>query len=123
MKSELGQAAEKADKLTTALRLKGYEAYQFHDHQASIVTVGSFDSVGTPRADGRIEINPEIHKIMKTFGAESTTLPGQTIPVTPLKTLIGIPFDIQPTPVQVPKRSISMALRRGRGVERGEREH
>ena len=43
MKSELGQAAEKADKLTTALRLKGYDAYQFHDHQASIVTVGSFD--------------------------------------------------------------------------------
>ena len=112
MKSELGQAAEKADKLTTALRLKGYEAYQFHDHQASIVTVGSFDSVGTPRSDGRIEINPEIHKIMKTFGAEPTTLPGQTVPVTPLKTLIGIPFDIQPRPVQVPKRSISMALRR-----------
>ena len=111
LKSELCQAAEKADKLTTALRLKGYEAYQFHDHQASIVTVGSFDSVGTPRPDGRIEINPEIHKIMKTFGAESTTLPGQTVPVTPLKTLIGIPFDIQPTPVLVPKRSISMALR------------
>lgn len=111
MKSELGKAAEKADKLTTALRLKGYDAYQFHDHQASIVTVGSFDSVGTPRTDGRIEINPEIYKIMKTFGAESTTLPGQTTPVTPLKTLIGIPFDIQPTPVMVPKRSISTALR------------
>jgi hypothetical protein len=113
MKSELGLAAEKADKLAQALRMKGYDAYQFHDHNASIVTVGSFDSVGTPRADGKIEINPEIHKIMKTFGAEATTLPGQSVPVTPLKTLVGIPFDIQPIPVQVPKRSFSMAFRSG----------
>jgi hypothetical protein len=113
MQSELGKAAEKADKLTNALRMKGYDAYQFHDHNASIVTIGSFDSVGTPRADGRIEINPEVHKIMKTFGAEATTLPGQSVPVTPLKTLVGIPFDIQPIPVQVPKRSFSMAFRGG----------
>jgi hypothetical protein len=91
--------------------MKGYEAYEFHDRYASIVTVGSFNSVGTPRPDGKTEINPEIYKIMKTFGAESVTLPGQTTAVTPLKTLVGIPFDIQPIPVQVPKRSISTALR------------
>ena len=48
---------------------------------------------------------------MKTFGAQSLTLPGQATPVTPLKSLVGIPFDIQPIPVQVPKRSISTALR------------
>lgn len=112
MKSELDQAAEKAHCLAKALRLKGYDAYEFHDRYASIVTVGSFKSVGRPRSDGRIEINPEIHKIMKTFGAESKTLPGQTTPITPLKTLVGIPFDIQPRPVEVPKRSISMAMRR-----------
>lgn len=110
MKSELGKAAEKADKLARALRMKGYEAYQFHDRHASIVTVGSFDSVGTPRPDGKTEINPEIHKIMKAFAAETTTLPGQNTPVTPLKTFVGIPFDIQPIPVQVPKRSISTAM-------------
>jgi hypothetical protein len=111
MKGELAKAAEKADKLTKALRVKGYEAYQFHDHYASIVTVGSFDSVGTPRADGKTEINPEIHKIMNTFGAKPTTLPGQTTPVTPLRTLVGIPFDIQSIPVEVPKRSFSTAMR------------
>ncbi len=111
MQSELAQAAQKADALTQALRMKGYEAYQFHDRYASIVTVGSFLSVGSPRADGRTEINPEIHKIMKAFGAQETTLPGQAAPVTPLKTLIGIPFDIQPIPVQVPKRPMSLALR------------
>jgi hypothetical protein len=114
MKSSLAEAADKANRLAAALRIKGYEAYEFHDRNASIVTVGSFDSVGTPRPDGRTEINPEIHKIMKTFGAESTTLPGQTTPVTPVKKLAGIPLDIQPIPVQVPKRSISMALRGGR---------
>jgi len=111
MKSELADAADKAHRLAKALRMKGYEAYEFHDRFASIVTVGSFSSAGTPRTDGRIEINPEIHKIMKTYGAESVTLPGQTTPVTPLKSLVGIPFDIQPIPVQVPKRSISVALR------------
>jgi hypothetical protein len=118
MESELGKAAEKADKRVHSLRMKGYEAYQFHDRYASIVTVGSFNSVGMPRSDGRTEINPEIHQIMKRFGAETTTLPGQETPVTPLKTLVGIPFDIQPIPVEVPKRSISVALR---GDERGER--
>lgn len=112
MKSELEEAAEKAHCLAKALRMKGYEAYEFHDRYASIVTVGSFNSTGTPQPNGQIEINPEIHKIMKAFGAGSTTLPGQTTPVTPLKTLVGIPFDIQPIPVQVPKRSISMAMRR-----------
>jgi hypothetical protein len=111
MKSELDEAADKAHRLAKALRMKGYEAYEFHDRYASIVTVGSFNSTGLPRSDGRIEINPEIHRIMKTFGAEPTTLPGQTTPVTPLKTLAGIPFDIQSIPVQVPKRSISMAMR------------
>ncbi len=111
MKSELADAADKAHRLAKALRMKGYKAYEFHDRFASIVTVGSFNSAGTPRSDGRIEINPEIHTIMKTFGAESVTLPGQTTPVTPLKSLVGIPFDIQPIPVQVPKRSISVALR------------
>ena len=70
MESELAQAAKKADTLTRALRMKGYEAYQFHDRYASIVTVGGFDSVGTPRPDGQTEINPEIHKIMTTFGAD-----------------------------------------------------
>ncbi len=111
LKSELAEAADKAHRLAKALRMKGYEAYEFHDRYASIVTVGSFNSVGTPRPDGKIEINPQIHKIMETFGAQATTLPGQTAPVTPLKTLVGIPFDIQPIPVEVPKRSISVALR------------
>ena len=111
IKNGLAAAADKAHRLAVALRMKHYEAYEFHDRYASIVTVGSFNSVGMPRADGRIEINPSIHKIMKTFKAEPKTLPGQTTSITPLKTCVGIPFDIQPIPVEVPKRSISTAMR------------
>jgi hypothetical protein len=110
--SDLADAAMKAHQLTEALRMKGYEAYEFHDRKASIVTVGSFDSVGTPRPDGRIEINPKIHAIMKTFGSEPLNLPGQTVPVTPLKSLAGINFDIQPIPVLAPKNTLSAALSR-----------
>jgi len=103
MKSHLVEAAEKAHKLTQALRQKGYEAYEFHDRYASIVAVGSFDSAGTPRPDGKIEINPQLHAIMKTFGADSGPVPGSVN----RKELVGIPFDLQPIPVEVPKRSIA----------------
>jgi len=113
VKSKLAEAAMKAHQLTEALRVKGWEAFEFHDRQASIVTVGSFDSVGAPRADGRIEINPKIHTIMQTFGADRTNMPGLTSGATAVKSLVGIPFDIQPMPVQVPKRSISREMAGG----------
>jgi len=111
--SELAKAAMQAHKLTEALRLKGWEAYEFHDRYASIVTVGAFDNVGSPRRDGKIEINPQIHRIMQTFGAEQTTLPGQTAASTKVKSVVGIPLDVQPIPVEVPKRAISRELARG----------
>ena len=110
VKSALADAALKAHLLTEALRKKGWEAYEFHDRYASIVTVGSFQSIGMPRADGRIEINPGIHAIMETFGAQQVTLPGQPHGATSLKTLIDIPFDVQAIPVHVPKRSIGREL-------------
>ena len=66
-----------AHKLTLALRKKGYEAYEFHDRFSSIVTVGSFDSTGTPRADGKTEINPAAYKIMCAFRPETQNNLGQ----------------------------------------------
>jgi hypothetical protein len=104
----LAQAGEKALKLAEALRDKHYEAYVLHDRYASIVTVGSFSSVGTPRADGRIEINPQIHDVMQRFSA--TPAPGANGAMIP-KTLLGISFDIQAMPVEVPRRSISADYR------------
>jgi hypothetical protein len=113
MDVNLAKADEKADRLTKALRAKGYEAYQFRDCSASIVTIGSFNSVGTPMDDGRIEINPDIHKIMNLCKAQPITLPGQAASGnTKLATLAGIPFDVQPMPVEVPKRSLSVAMRK-----------
>jgi len=106
-KSYLEEAAKSAHLLTETLRKKGYEAYEFHDRSSSIVTVGSFDSVGTRRPDGKIEINPAIHKIMRTFGAETKVEPGKPPQVGQSKKLAGIPFDMQPTPVEVPRRMIS----------------
>jgi hypothetical protein len=113
--SSLDKAALAAHKLTEALRMKGYEAYEFHDRYASIVTVGSFDTVGTPRPDGKIELNPQIHAIMELFKAEPATTPGAGPKV---KTLAGIPFDPQPIPVEVPRRSFSADYRREPGPRR-----
>lgn len=104
LKSGLVEAGEKAEKLVEALRQKGYEAYVFHDRYASLVTVGSFDSVGTSLPDGRIELDPRIHAIMKTFGPEPAAGAGAALKP---KTVLDIPLDLQPIPVQVPKRSIS----------------
>lgn len=107
-KSELADAEVKAHQLCEALRSKGYEAYEFHDRYSSVVTVGSFDWVGTPRQDGKIEINPQVHAIMETFGANKTLGPGQSLQsVGQPKQIAGIPFDKQPLPVQVPRRAIS----------------
>jgi hypothetical protein len=108
MSSRLERAALQAHNLTAALRAKGYEAYEFHDEGESVVTVGSFETVGSPRADGKIEINPEMHKIIKQFGAVITNDPKTGKPTPgPSQTLAGIPFDVQPVPVAVPKRSIA----------------
>jgi hypothetical protein len=106
-KQGLAAAAEKAHDLTVALREKGYDAYEFHDINASLVTVGSFNSVGTPRPDGKIEINPAMDRVIEFFRAGS--VPGAPGAISP-KCLIGIYFDAQPIPVEVPRRSIGSRL-------------
>ncbi|MEX2186404.1 MAG: hypothetical protein WD875_06410 [Pirellulales bacterium] len=126
----LVNAAEKAHTVCMSLREKGYEAYEFHDRGMSIVTVGSFDSVGTPfrksvdtpyRKEEKTmtELDPKIHKIMQTFAATDQQLPGNlrygtdiTRPVLGRrpKSLDGITLDSQPLPVTVPKRSFSSSF-------------
>lgn len=66
-KSLLGEAADRAWELCTALRRakslgypEEFEAYVYHDHYSSIVTVGAFDTRDDPR----------ITEIQKTFGAK-----------------------------------------------------
>ncbi|MFN3151859.1 hypothetical protein [Bremerella sp.] len=107
--TRLAVAAEKAEKLAGALRKQGVEAYTFHDRSESIVTVGSFETVGTPRRDGKIEINPQVKRIMDGYkgGTGTATIEGGTAPSYKPKSLNGIVFDVQPLPVEVPKVSIA----------------
>jgi hypothetical protein len=105
--NKLEIAADKAHRLTVILRQRGVEAYEFHDRIESIVTVGSFDSYGEPRQDGKIEINPVIHQIMQMYGAKRQALPGQTSLGLQPRSINGISFEVQPIIVVVPRRSIA----------------
>ena len=107
--AKIDEAALNASKLCTALREKGVEAYEFHDRTESIVTVGSFEDVGQPRVDGKTEINPGIHRILKQYGPIKKPKPGTNLEEVYSRTLNGIPFDPQPMPVEVPKQSIAAA--------------
>jgi hypothetical protein len=108
-RSRIDEAADKAYRLCEALRKQGYEAYQFHDRTESIVTVGSFNSVGAERQDGKTEINPAVYDIMKRLGPQEARLPGQaTLGLAP-RVVAGIPLDSQPLPVEVPRESIAAA--------------
>jgi hypothetical protein len=104
--SKLEIAADNAHRLTEALRKRGVEAYEFHDRFESIVTVGSFDAVGTKLPDGRLDLSPEVYKIMQTYGAERSTLPQQGQALQP-RSLDGIRFDVQPLPVKVPRKGLA----------------
>jgi hypothetical protein len=113
MRSRLEEAATKANKLAKLLRSQGVEAYEFHDRHESIVCIGNFDTVGSPREDGKIEINPSVHKIMKDYGAQQLPLPGQANLGLQPRQLKGINFDVQPMPVEVPRVSVAANLSRG----------
>jgi len=115
---KLAEAAIKAHELTVALRRRGVEAYEFHDRYESIVTVGSFESYGTPRPDGKTEIHPAIHQIMQSYRARRHQLPGKPSPELVLESLNGIPFDVQPMPVKVPRTSIATAYAPRNGLFR-----
>ncbi len=110
MTSRLEEAADKANKLTQALRKQGVEAYEFHDRHESYVTVGSFDWVGQERPDKKQEINPEVLAVMQRFGPTRQLLPGssgqQVAGIQP-KVIQGIALDVQPWAVEVPRRSIA----------------
>jgi hypothetical protein len=110
--AKIDEAAVKASKLCAALRAKGVEAYEFHDRTESIVTIGSFDEVGQPRADGKTEINPGVYRIMQEYGPIREALPGTNVAGLHARSLNGIPFDPQPVPVEVPRESVAAAYNR-----------
>lgn len=146
-KDPLVVAADNANKLTIALRAKGWEAYEFHDRHESIVTVGAFNEMQRTE-DGRLlPATPEAQIIINTFSAATPTqgfdaavyremgvkeekirqLQDKELKIKQQfdsrfskglgdvadgfnpKRLVGIPFDIQPLPIEAPKQSISSA--------------
>ncbi len=131
-------AVRNAQLLTKALREKGWEAYEFHDRYESYVTIGSFED-GRQTADGKIALSHrDARIIIDTFGASTpnnifnrpalqdvrleeeykrqfTTRLGSSGQVASgfhPKKFVGLPFDIFPEPIAVPKRSISSAYAR-----------
>ena len=71
----LVEAAENAHLLAMELRAHGYEAYEFHDRNESIVTIGSFAQAAQRLADGRIVPMPAVQRLIETFGAAYDTPP------------------------------------------------
>jgi hypothetical protein len=118
--SRLGDAARDAHTVCLALRELGYEAYEFHRRDSSIVTVGSFDSIGTRQRDGRIRIDAKIEKVMETFGAGKLDVrpgagslsalgnnpQGRLALAQQPQMVKGIPLDLQSKLIEVPRRSI-----------------
>lgn len=112
LSDNLDLAADKANKLTTALRAKGVEAYEFHDQYASYVTIGSFDDLGPQSPNGELQLNPEIRRILDEYCGYTTVdaklKSSQALTkVQSVKSLNEIPFDIEGKPMAVPRASTS----------------
>ncbi len=129
-------AAESAHKMTVALRALGWEAYEFHDRHESVVTIGSFDEVARQTQDGRQVPLRDVQIIFRTFDAafplpkkaevqpaayQAETAKAEIISaykdqlgVQPTglepKQLAGVPFDIHPRVMDVPKRTVASVL-------------
>jgi hypothetical protein len=99
--SRLVEAADNAHRLTEALRRAGWQAWEFHDRDSSIVCVGAVDQLAVPTAAGRPEPHPEIARIVTALGPDPAALSrGQVMP----RAFGGVLLDVQPKPIDVPRR-------------------
>ncbi|MEI7781475.1 MAG: hypothetical protein WCJ18_06070 [Planctomycetota bacterium] len=100
LESRLVEAAEKAHRLTKALRRSGWQAWEFHDRESSIVCVGSLQQLASPGANGAPAVNPEITRIVRELGPDPAKLAtGAIMP----RSIDGIMLDVQLKPVDVPR--------------------
>ncbi len=98
--SQLVEAADKAHRLTEALRRAGFQAWEFHDRESSIVCVGSINQLTVQQADGKAVVNPEITKIVAALGPDPAKLAQGVIEP---RAFGGIFLDIDPKPIDVPR--------------------
>jgi hypothetical protein len=97
--SRLVEAADNAHRLTKALRRQGWQAWEFHDRDCSIVCVGSIDRLAVPQGDAQV-VHPEIARIVAGLGPDPEALArGQLLP----RSFDGIMLDLQPKPIDVPR--------------------
>ena len=115
VESELALCADKANKLTKALRAEGIEAWEFHDREESYVCVGSFDWLKKVNASGTEVQNPEIRETIRKYKGDVQFRQGQPVAIgvpipKSLRSMQGekaIAYDIQPLPVIAPKAPTS----------------
>ena len=106
--SRMNKFAADTEKMTLDLRSRGVEAYQYHDRYRSLVTVGSFDTLGRELPGGGFEYAPEIRAVMDEFRALNVNpelarqVPSGSRGIASNGAAL-IPFDVQPTPIAVPK--------------------
>ncbi|KAA1262169.1 hypothetical protein LF1_47310 [Rubripirellula obstinata] len=106
---KLDKMARDANMMVRELRKKGVEAYQFHDRERSIVTVGSFESLGNELPNKGFQYNPQILQTMRTYSA--VNVDPQLARQVPRNSgrasnnINMIPFDVEPTPIAIPKKT------------------
>ena len=112
----MAKFARQADKMVRELRKQGEEAYQYHDRDRSVVTIGSFESLGREMPGGGFQYEPGIRRLMHEFSAlndsRAQRVPGRQ--GVAANHIAMIPFDVQPTPIAIPKvskRSLYSAIR------------
>jgi len=103
--ARMDKCAIQADTMVRELREQGVEAYQFHDRTSSMVTIGSFDSLGTNRPGGSFEYDAAIRNVMATYCAGNKVAQTKSGPGFAPKHVASIPFDVKPTPIAVPRKS------------------
>jgi hypothetical protein len=101
----LDSCAENADKMVRELRKTGVEAYQFHDRTRSLVTIGSFETLGRQLPGGGFEYDPAIRQVMEKYCAGNQTEPTKFGPGIAANHIASIPYDVRPAPIAVPKKS------------------
>ncbi|MFM8893683.1 MAG: hypothetical protein ACKOTB_19090, partial [Planctomycetia bacterium] len=104
LRGRLVEAAEQAHRLTEKLRRNGWQAWEFHDRESSVVCVGSIEQLVVPGANGGSSPNPEIVRIVRELGPDPGKLAaGQIMP----RSIDGILLDVHPRPIDVPRTPTS----------------
>jgi hypothetical protein len=106
------QCGVDANRMVALMRAEGIEAYEFHDRTKSIVTVGSFETLGRELPDNGFEYAPEILRVMNEYRAFNLDpklaehVKQKTTQGVPVKCVAEqFPYDVEPLPIAVPKAS------------------